>query len=333
MSRTILRALGDRFRRLPSTDLYVAHPLRRLRGEARGHDLPPLHAIGGNAYLVGRTGILVRYGDARDLDALRRSGAARIVYVADDDFAAGAEDEGLPAAYRARLAAFVAGPWPDLVAAADTIIVSSPVLAASYGARTRVMRPAWHLPPPAAAHFDGSTTFEIAHLGSASHRADLETIAPALAAVLRDHSDARVTIVSPGTAPGPLDGHPQVRAIRPMRWWRYRQALPRMRFHLALTPMRPTAFNRARSANKLFEHALTGAASLLTPNPALRDAAGSGLAVFVEHPEDWPGRLAAALADRSALRRLVEATRTEIAAADPLGAAADIWHDILTRGG
>ncbi len=61
-----------------------------------------------------------------------------------------------------------------------------------------------------------------------------------------------------------------------MPWWLYRRALARMRFHLAIYPLGDTPFNRARSASKLYEHALVGAASLMSPIPALRDAAGAG---------------------------------------------------------
>jgi hypothetical protein len=104
-----------------------------------------------------------------------------------------------------------------------------------------------------------------------------------------------------------------------------------MCFHLALYPLRDSPFNRGRSANKLFEHALVGAASLMSPIPALRDAAGpAGQAVFVEGgAEEWRRRIEADIADPEACRRRAEATRARIAALDPAGAAADLWLEIL----
>jgi hypothetical protein len=128
-----------------------------------------------------------------------------------------------------------------------------------------------------------------------------------------------------------LRNRSQVRVRRPMAWWRYRLALPRMRFHLALYPLADTPFNRARSANKLYEHALAGAASLMSPTPALRAAGGPALSgLFVEGGADaWRDRLHRLLAAPSALRSQAEATRTHILASDPARQAADAWAEIL----
>jgi hypothetical protein len=321
------------FRRLPTTDLYVLNPLRELRRrQAKANRLPPLRRVGGNAFTVGRTGIVSRYGGAEDLARLEKLGARRIVYVADDDFAAGAEDRALPDEYRAKLAAFVERGWPLLEEAADVVLVASPTLAAVYGDKARMMHPVWDAPPTAPpAHFDRAGRFEIAHLGTASHRSDFAAFAPILAELLREHPQARLTSFSDGVPPAALDGYPQVRLRAPMPWWRYKLALPRMRFHLALYPLRDTPFNAARSANKLFEHALAGAASLMSPIPALRDAAGpAGRAIFVEGgAEEWRRCIEADIVDPEACCRRAAATRQRIAALDPAGAAAALWLDIL----
>ncbi|MGH8513798.1 MAG: hypothetical protein ACREV8_07625, partial [Gammaproteobacteria bacterium] len=122
-----------------------------------------------------------------------------------------------------------------------------------------------------------------------------------------------------------------LRLKRPRSWWRYKRALPKMRFHLALYPLAPTAFNKARSANKFFEHAIVGAASLMSPNPALKTAAGDSLGdIFVEDGVDeWAARIEELIADRNALHQRVDETRAHILAGNPLALAARTWREIL----
>ena len=103
-------------------------------------------------------------------------------------------------------------------------------------------------------------------------------------------------------------------------------------FHFAIYPLRDAAFNRARSANKLFEHALVGATSLMSPIPALVDAAGSAsTGLFVEGgPDEWRARIEVDLADLAAARARAERVGKHISEIDPLGAAAERWLAILS---
>lgn len=316
------------FDRLPTTDLYVLNPLAELK--RRSTRLPRLKRVAKNLYTIGRTGIVVRYGRAEDVERLRRAGATQIVYVADDDFSAGATDLRLPARYRERLSAFAEGAWPALREAADIVVVPGSVLAESYGAKARIVPPLWHLPSAPLGHFGAVEQIEVAHFGTASHLADLEEIASPLAdALTKCGRRVRLTLFSGAGAPAVLARHPRVRVRAPMSWRRYRRALSKMRFHLALYPLGDTPFNRSRSASKFYEHAIVGAASLMAPNAALRDAAGEILSdIFVEDG-DWGTRLNEALADLDSLRRRAERTRTRIAAADSAGEAARRWAEIL----
>lgn len=323
------RALYEYYQRIPTTDLYFRHPIEHLRGGARA--LPPIRHIVRNAYTIGRTGVISRYATLSDLDRLRRQDIRQIVYIADDDFAAGAADPAMPESYRARLGAFVAECWPAISAAADIVLVSSPRLAATYGAKARLVPPLWHRPPADTEHFGRAGRFEIAHLGTGSHRADLAPFAQPLAELLAANPRARLTLFSGADLPPVLGNREQVRSRRPLPWWAFKRLLPRMRFHLALYPLREGPFNAARSANKLFEHALVGAASLMSPNAALRAAAGDGLGdVFVDGAgEAWRDRIAADIADPGACRDRAERTRSHITATDPAGEAARQWLAIL----
>jgi hypothetical protein len=315
--------------RLPTTDLYLLNPLAELRRE--GASVPPVINLAPNVFLVGGTGIIVRYGTAKDLIRLKRAGAKIIVYIVDDDFAAGAADPELPERYRLKLRAFAESDWPELKAAADIVVVPGSVVARTYGTKARVVPPAWDHPPASTEHFDAMKRIEIVHLGTGSHRGDLALLAAQLARILDAHPEARLTIFAGNTVPGQLRSHRHLKLRRPLSWWRYKQALPKMRFHLAIYPLAPTPFNNARSANKIFEHALVGAASLMSPNPALRAAAGPEIATtFVEGgPEEWEARIDACLAAPEEMRKRVDAARVHLRATNPLAYAALQWRDIF----
>jgi hypothetical protein len=316
--------------RLPTADLYFLNPLAELARTGSSH--PPPRHLRANAYLVGGTGVVVRYGSEGDVAALKRAGARRIVYVADDDFHAGAADPGLPDRYREKLGRFAESDWPALREAADSVIVPGSVLAEHYGDKAAIVSPAWSHPPAPASHFR-TGTIDIACLGTGSHRGDLQAFAALLARILEKHPNTTLTL-SADAAPDSLGAHARVRVLRPVSWWRYKRLLPRMRFHLALYPLAPTAFNRARSANKLYEHAIVGAASLMSRNPALEAAAGSALNdIFVgDDLEEWRAHIEASLTDPVRLRDRAEAVRVHIATQNPLARAAETWRRILATG-
>jgi hypothetical protein len=106
-----------------------------------------------------------------------------------------------------------------------------------------------------------------------------------------------------------------------------------MRFHLALYPLRPSRVNEARSANKLYEHALAGAASLLSRNPALEAAGNSIEDLFVEAgPDAWRERIEEDLANPAAWQRRAEQTRRHILSRGVANAMAAQWLEILGAG-
>lgn len=316
-------------RRTPTTDLYFRNPIQRLVADGAG--VPPMRALAPHLYLIGRRGIVSRYGSAADLDRLAKAGVQRIIYIADDDFEAGAADPLLPPRYRERLAAFIERDWPLLKSAADTVLVSSPILQPIYGPKSRLVHPAWSMPPADTAHFAAARHFELVHLGTASHGSDFAPLAPMLAEVLRANPQVRLTLFAGANIPEALSGLRQVRSLRPLPWWRYRLALRRMRFHLAIYPLRETRFNAARSANKLFEQAIVGAASLMTANPALKTVAGPVLPdIFVDgNAELWRERIEQHIRDLESAREQADKACRHILALDPLGAAARQWLDML----
>jgi hypothetical protein len=220
-----------------------------------------------------------------------------------------------------------------LKAAADVILVSSPALLPLYGGKARLVEPVWHAAPSDLSHFTAPKRIEIAHLGTGSHAADIASIAPALAAVVSDHENVRLTLVSAAGLPDSLRDHPRVRIRRPLPWWAYKRALPRMRFHVALYPLRKSRVNEARSANKLYEHALAGAASLLSPNPALEAAGNSIEGLFIKGgAEAWRERIEGDVANLAACRERAGRTKDHIVSHDAASAMANQWLEILGPG-
>ena len=226
--------------------------------------------------------------------------------MADDDFAAGGADPHLPPRYRQRLKAFAEGAWPKLKQAADIVIVPGAVLARTL--RREGVDRAAGLASTArvAGAFLRDRRIDIAHLGTGSHvRISSRFPGPCrYSARASAKPGLRCSPARPGCARAETN-----KCVCAGRWHGGATGLtlPRMRFHLALYPLRDTPFNRARSANKLFEHALVGAASLMSPNPALVEAAGFSAEIFVEGDmAEWARRIETDLADRDALRRRAE---------------------------
>ena len=216
-------------------------------------------------------------------------------------------------------------------AAAGIVIVPGTVLAEIYGAKARILPPAWDRRPPSTEHFTAAKHIDIVHLGTGSHRGDLASIVAPLCEILDRYPKVRLTLFTGVNSPSLLRSHRHVHIRHQLSWWRYKRGLPKMRFHLALYPLAPTAFNNARSANKLYEHALVGAASLMSANPALRAAAGPEAAArFVDGgAEDWEAKIEAHLAEPDAMRKHADAARAHIHATDPLAYSALQWRDIL----
>ena len=316
--------------RHPSTDLYFVHACadRIARWWRRG----PVQAVGANSFVAGDTLLMIR----RDADAVMRRALdwrGRFVYVVDDDIAGAAESACLPDDYRRRLAAFDSAFHRPLLDRADSILVSSQPLVDRFAGRpVGRIDPCWRLPFADQAHFDGlagKAPLDIVHLGSGSHAGAFAALAPAVAELLQAREDVTFTYVG-REAPHPaLAAHPRVRRVPPMRWPRYRRWLGRRRFHLALYPLAATPFDRARSTNKLLEHAIVGAVGVYPETWAPADALGAGALRAPADPAAW----GAVLAD-AAVRRADLAPVATVAARTLTGRGAPamqrrLWNDIL----
>jgi hypothetical protein len=289
----------------------------------------------------------------RDSPAVMRAALnwrGRFAYLVDDDIAGAATSAGLPEAYSQRLAAFASGWHRDLLARADVLVVPSDALAARFTATPdiraaiRRIEPCWTGQFADQRHFAGLARGEplrIAHLGTGSHRGALEALAPALRKLLARHDSIRLTCIA---APPAIAALPCTRHQPPRRWPAYRRWLHRQRFHLALYPLLPTAFDGARSANKLLEHAIVGAVGLYPENwqPGRELALGEPANLPPKFPPatpaallapaeaaDWGDALEAAFDRRAELATIASAASQALSRRNYCAMQQKLWSDIL----
>lgn len=289
---------------LPTTDLYFLNSCRPWlsRWWRRG----PVQRLGANCFACGDRLLLIRRDEPAVIErAITWPG--EVIYLIDDDIDGAAQSPGLPTGYRERLARFAAGDFDRLLRRADRIVVSSDVLterlAGDPRVRERPMRldPCWPHPIAGQDHFTARSEdarLDVVHLGTASHREGLVRATPAVLAMLDRFAMARFTFIgTPGSHPV-LEAHSRVRRIAPMGWRRYQRWLPRQRFHLALYPLAPMAFDHARSANKLIEHGVLGAVGVYPRDWAPAARLGQGAILAPSDPADWEASLFASVAER-----------------------------------
>lgn len=326
-------------RRLPSTDLYFgnvcADVVARWWRPAAGRRW--VRRLSANAFVCGEWLVLIRHDQPAVMsEALAWPG--RLAYVIDDDIVAGADCPMLPEAYRARLTAFERSYHRALTERADLLLVSSDPLAEVFAnastvrAMVRRIEPAWNIPLADQTHFaalEQGGVLRIAHLGSGSHAAGLDRIAPLLVRLLDDNPLVHFTYIAARGVHPSLEGRPRVRRVKPKPWPRYRRWLARQRFHLALYPLMSTRFERARSSNKLIEHAITGAVGLYPEGWTPAQALGEGAFLAPSDPGDWGAALKAAMQSRAHLAEMARTAARLLSTQDASGRQRALWGEVL----
>ncbi len=320
----------------PTVDLYLLNAL------APGLAGPAMAGLRRRAPSVFETdaAVLVLRHDA-GAPAPRRGGwvgGRRLVYLLDDAVFEGLRDPALPMAYRLKLWAVECAAARRLIPRAAALVVSGPAVAEALPrgllrpeTEVHVLDPYWSEPLPDLAHQDDAPPLRLAFAGAQTHAAALARLAPALADALAALAGARLHLSASHRPPRPLRGHPALRPEPAVRWPAYRAALAGMRRHIALYPLAQGPFAAARSANKLIELALMGAAPLYParwPQGAAAAAEGAGLAL-PDDPGAWFEAILALAADPGRRRALAEgAQRLARRLNDPAPQRA-LWRRLL----
>lgn len=241
----------------------------------------------------------------------------RLIYLIDDDVEAGTGDDSLPFLYRQKLRMVEQPVSRRIKRYAGVAVVGSPALGRLFAPlmETHLLRPYWSEPFADLDHFDRLQTkrgpIDMAFLGSVVHRGDLLFILPVVRRLLNVHDRLVFHVPERHRLPADLERHPRVRRIEGLGWTAYRKEIAARRFHLALYPLLDTPFNRARSSNKLIEHAVVGAAPVYSarwPEAARAGTVGAGLGL----PNDeqaWFDALNALLTNTAQMADLADAAQ------------------------
>lgn len=319
---------------LPTTDLYFLNSCRA--SVARWWRKGPIKRLGANSFRCGNRQLLIRR-DKPDLMEEAIAGDHCLIYLIDDDLTGAASTPSLPSSYRARLTDFAQRFEARLLERASVIVTSSDALEAKFRSDQRIaaeivrLDPFWAMPFADQKHFSASPNgrTDIAHLGTASHRGGLAQIAPYVIDILDRFPATHFTFIGAAGQHKRLEAHPRTHRVDVMSWPRYRRWLSRQRFHLALYPLEETTFDRARSANKLFEHAIVGAVGVYPRGwrPAAMAAGGAVLAP--DNPDDWRQTLIDVMERRQSLAELAEIAVTSLQNRHNAEAQQLIWAKLL----
>jgi hypothetical protein len=279
--------------------IYFSDPLADLIGSGFESDRP-IQRLSRTVFACGNKAVVVRYAQKRDLEVLRNSSFERLYLLIDDDLESLAEGDGLPADYRRKLLLYRDGPFRRLMEMVTDVVAPSENILRSFAKQRAVLLdPAQCHAAGALQHHERPHSFDIVFAATRSHLQDLGHIAPALAQVLKQRPEARLTTFLNGHAPKNLRNLPNAIHLPMMEWPRYRKFVAENRFHAAIAPALDTPFNRARSISKLHDHAAFGAAGLYSrqqPFDRIVTHDASGM-LLDNDPGEWRDALLA-LADR-----------------------------------
>lgn len=317
--------------RLPSTDLFFLHACGHRVGNR--WQRAPITAVGANCFTHGQAMLLVR----ADSPAVMRAALewrGRLAYVVDDDIPGAAQSPGLPDQYRRRLAEFNAEYHRLLIQRADVLLVASDVLASRLPLHPDMRRidPCWTLPLADQRHFsvlDKGGELRIVHLGTGSHGGGLAAIAPTVMALIERDSSLSFTYVAAEPIIPALERHPRAHRLQPRKWPSYRRWLTHARFHLALYPLTAEPFDRARSCNKLIEHALVGAVGTYPRDWLPARLVGDGALLGPSDPWCWAEMIGEVAANRSQLARMAARAGVALSRLDMLAMQRATWSQFF----
>lgn len=303
-----LPLIGRKLGRKPSAtaDLYLGFACADLIEDGQIQQFAP------TVFRAGRTLIVMRHdAGLRPLPA-----HDRLIWLVDDDVAAGMRDGDLPLWYRLRLALVEARAGRRLMRAADRIIVPGPAMAGVMRGlgvgdeRLAILPPAWptsHAPLPDPTR----APRRIAWLGAASHAGDARRAADIIRLMLKSLPEAQVIWSANHPLPADLADDPAMTVVPAMNWRDYRAWLARAEFDIGLYPILAEGFNRGRSANKLGEYDQAGAAVLGAEGwQDAKAAAQAGACLLLPpSPEVWAQAILGLCADPARAHDLAAANR------------------------
>lgn len=274
----------------PSVSMYFSDPLADLIDNDESFSGRPIQQLSPSLYVCGQNAVVIRHTNWEELKILRKGNFEKVYLLIDDDLDCLGEADGLPPDYRARLMRYREGPFRHLLEIVTDVVAPSEHILKSYQRlRTLRLEPAQCHKMTGLDHHNSSDRVDIVFAGTRAHVFDFEHVAPAFAEVLRRHPNVRLTTFLKGHVPKELRRLPNAVHMQPMGWQQYRRFVGANRYHIAVAPALPTAFNHARSISKLHDHAALGAAGIYTsqaPFDQIVSHGRSGL-LLSNNPAEW----------------------------------------------
>ncbi|MCV6593670.1 MAG: hypothetical protein OIF48_12000 [Silicimonas sp.] len=306
----------------PSAELYFSAAM------CDGLETGEIRALSATVFAAGDTLVVIRH-----LSGLGRLPEhRRLIYVIDDDWRAGLQDQTLPRRYRLQLTFREGrvGRW--LEQQADLILASTEVLLARLrgawpGKPVELLEPAW---PRSEGPLAQEMPRRLAYLSAATHRVDFRFIAPVLETLLSRYA-VKLTVSENAPVPREWRSRPDVVLVPVMDWAGYRDWARCQAFDIALYPACATLFNAARSRNKLLEFDQFGAALLCSETwaPGAQAARAGRCLAVPETAEAWGAALSKLIETPGLARQLAQTNRTTLASEDPLKMQQKLWCRIL----
>lgn len=293
---------------LPTVDLYFRWSCASLFKSRMVQQISP------TVFLCGQTAIVFRHAGL--FQKLPRH--SRLIYVVDDDWRAALSDKTIPQDYKIKLRLFEARGAARFERTADAIVVSSDRLRDTLAQRNpakpiHVIEPFWR--PATQPTGISKRPPAIAMLGTRSHAGDHGFVFEAIQRVLSKHETVEFLVSRETPLPRTLATSSRLCRVPSMTWHEYLAWKKNRVVEIGLYPLRDTAFNRARSNNKLIEYDQFGAAVVGSKCwEAATEAADTGRCLLAEnHAQDWTevmlqwlefpeARAAVARANRKAIR-------------------------------
>ena len=293
----------------------------------------PVERFGPGVFASPEATLIIRHAGGAETVPERR----RLFYVIDDDVEAAVCGTDVPLDLRAKYALFERRHGRSLLARGAEAVVSSDALGVTLAPLARCVHRIWPVWPDAllqsapAREKGCGRPVRLAYLGSAAHRRDAAFALPILARVLAARSDVELHIAANHRL-GTLARHPRVRLIKATDWPGYRAWLGAARLDIAIYPLLPGAVNRARSVNKLIEHAVAGAATVCSQDwpeaeRVVRRRAGISLP---PEPDAWVGTLLELIDDRAHTHALAQAGRRLALDLNSPGRQRQFWRHALS---
>lgn len=225
----------------------------------------PVRRLGHNVFQTDGATLVIRQDQPALTAKVLQDKSRRLIYLIDDNIWQVEDDHSLSESYRQKLIDFREATAKPLIDASDHLIVSSTFLKQFVLGHDQVslMRPTWAKECPQGQHFAyGHKLFNLVHMGTGSHQAGFDLIAPTIEKLITRYDHVTFTYHSNTPLLGALDAHPRVIRRMILRWPYYRRHIGKYPYHLALYPIVDTPLNQGRSINKLLEHPLSGCAGI-----------------------------------------------------------------------